>query len=165
MKLLLIDGNSLLFRAFYATSYGDIMRTSKGVYTNAVYAFANMLNKALKTIDPDNPAEMVRLLAYACKAALEHGDEDKMFYGYFNSEEGFNLVKRVLPMARVPLIQTGFLMAEPYEITNEEWDKLRKEAGLSDEKIPEDEFALSDENMTDEEYKALKDFLTGRAAG
>ncbi|MBR0420676.1 MAG: DNA polymerase I [Erysipelotrichaceae bacterium] len=53
MKLLLIDGNSVLFRAFYATSYGNIMKTSKGVYTNAVYAFANMLNKAIKTIRPD----------------------------------------------------------------------------------------------------------------
>ena len=53
MKLLLIDGNSVLFRAFYATSYGNIMKTSKGVYTNAVYAFANMLNKAIKTIKPD----------------------------------------------------------------------------------------------------------------
>ena len=53
MKLLLIDGNSVLFRAFYATSYGNIMKTSKGVYTNAVYAFANMLNKAIETIEPD----------------------------------------------------------------------------------------------------------------
>ena len=53
MKLLLIDGNSVLFRAFYATSYGNIMKTSKGVYTNAIYAFANMLNKAIKTIKPD----------------------------------------------------------------------------------------------------------------
>ena len=53
MKLLLIDGNSVLFRAYYATSYGNIMQTSKGVYTNAVYAFANMLNKALKEIRPD----------------------------------------------------------------------------------------------------------------
>ena len=53
MKLLLIDGNSVLFRAFYATSYGNIMKTSKGVYTNAIYAFANMLNKAIKTIRPD----------------------------------------------------------------------------------------------------------------
>ena len=53
MKLLLIDGNSVLFRGFYATSYGDIMRTSKGVYTNAVYAFANMLNKAIRMISPD----------------------------------------------------------------------------------------------------------------
>ena len=53
MKLLLVDGNSVLFRAFYATCYGNIMKTSKGVYTNAIYAFANMLNKALKQIEPD----------------------------------------------------------------------------------------------------------------
>ena len=53
MKLLLIDGNSVLFRGYYATCYGNIMKTSKGVYTNGVYAFANMINKALKMIQPD----------------------------------------------------------------------------------------------------------------
>lgn len=53
MKLLLIDGNSVLFRGFYATCYGNIMKTSKGIYTNAVYAFANMMNKAIKLISPD----------------------------------------------------------------------------------------------------------------
>ena len=53
MKLLLIDGNSVLFRGFYATCYGNIMKTSKGVYTNAVYAFAHMLDKAIKMIEPD----------------------------------------------------------------------------------------------------------------
>ena len=53
MKLLLIDGNSVLFRGFYATCYGNIMKTSKGVYTNAVYAFANMINKAINMISPD----------------------------------------------------------------------------------------------------------------
>lgn len=53
MKLLLIDGNSLLFRAFYATSYGSIMCTSKGVYTNAIYAFAHMINKAFDMIKPE----------------------------------------------------------------------------------------------------------------
>ena len=53
MKLLLIDGNSVLFRAFYATSFTNMMQTSFGAYTNAVYAFANMLNKALKQIEPD----------------------------------------------------------------------------------------------------------------
>jgi len=52
-KILLIDGNSVLFRGFYATCYGNIMKTSAGVYTNAIYAFANMLNKALKMIEPD----------------------------------------------------------------------------------------------------------------
>ena len=53
MKLLLIDGNSVLFRAFFATSFTNMMQTSFGAYTNAVYAFANMLNKALKLIEPD----------------------------------------------------------------------------------------------------------------
>ena len=53
MKLLLIDGNSVLFRGFYATCYGNIMRTSKGVYTNAVFAFAHMMNSAIKMIEPD----------------------------------------------------------------------------------------------------------------
>ena len=53
MKFLLIDGNSVLFRGYYATCYGNIMKTSKGVYTNGIYAFANMLNKAIKTIEPD----------------------------------------------------------------------------------------------------------------
>ena len=53
-KILLIDGNSVLFRAFYATYYnGEVMKTSFGVHTNAIYAFANMLNKALNLIKPD----------------------------------------------------------------------------------------------------------------
>ena len=53
MKILLIDGNSVIFRAFYATSYTNMMQTSFGAYTNAVYAFANMLNKALAITEPD----------------------------------------------------------------------------------------------------------------
>ncbi len=53
MKMLLIDGNSMLFRAYYATAYGMMMKTSKGEYTNAVFAFANMLNKALKLSSPE----------------------------------------------------------------------------------------------------------------
>ncbi|WP_338990724.1 DNA polymerase I [Spiroplasma endosymbiont of Seladonia tumulorum] len=49
-KVLLIDGNSLLFRAFYATAYnGEMLKSLDGTPTNAVYAFANMLNKILKT--------------------------------------------------------------------------------------------------------------------
>lgn len=51
-RFLIIDGNSMLFRAFYATSYGNIMKTSRGEYTNAIYAFSNMLNKAIMMIKP-----------------------------------------------------------------------------------------------------------------
>lgn len=49
-KIYVIDGNSLLFRAYYATAYGDsaaIMRTKSGLPTNAIFAFANMLSKIL----------------------------------------------------------------------------------------------------------------------
>lgn len=52
-NLLLIDGNSMLFRAYYATVYGRMMKTSNGVPTNAVYGFVTMINKALGMIQPD----------------------------------------------------------------------------------------------------------------
>ena len=48
--LYVIDGNSLLFRAYFATSYGgseSIMRTSGGIPTNAIFAFSNMILKIL----------------------------------------------------------------------------------------------------------------------
>ncbi len=50
--LLLVDGNSMLFRAYYATAYTNMMKTSSGIYTNAVYAFAVMLKKAIATLNP-----------------------------------------------------------------------------------------------------------------
>lgn len=52
-KLMLTDGNSMLFRAYYATAYGKPMTSSKGVPTNAVYGFAMMMQKALETEKPD----------------------------------------------------------------------------------------------------------------
>jgi 5'-3' exonuclease len=43
-KILLIDGMSFLFRAFYASAWtGGIRQTSTGIYTNAVYGFTKML--------------------------------------------------------------------------------------------------------------------------
>lgn len=52
-KMLLVDGNSLLFRAYYATAYGSIMRSKDGTPTNALFALANMLNKVLDNVSPD----------------------------------------------------------------------------------------------------------------
>ena len=56
-KLIIIDGNSLLFRAFYATSFGgpeSIMRTSFNQPTNAIFAFGNMILKILGKLEIDN---------------------------------------------------------------------------------------------------------------
>ena len=52
-KLLLLDGNSMLFRAYYATLYSHRMSTSNGIPTNAVFGFIMMLNKAIEVIGPD----------------------------------------------------------------------------------------------------------------
>lgn len=51
-KAYIIDGNSLLFRAYYATAYGgnEIMRTKDGIPTNAIFSFSNMLNKVLQSL-------------------------------------------------------------------------------------------------------------------
>ena len=47
-KFVLLDGNSIMFRAYYATAYtGNLMKTSNGLYTNAVYGFVNMMNSIL----------------------------------------------------------------------------------------------------------------------
>ena len=53
-KVILVDGNNLLFRSFYATSYsGNIMRNGKGFPTNALYGFINMMNKIIKEESPN----------------------------------------------------------------------------------------------------------------
>ena len=48
-EIKIIDGNSLLFRAYYATAYGGdtLMQTKEGIPTNAIFAFSNMLAKFL----------------------------------------------------------------------------------------------------------------------
>lgn len=53
-KLLLIDGNNMLFKAYHATLYGRMMTTSNGIPTNAIFGFIHMINKALQLIQPDH---------------------------------------------------------------------------------------------------------------
>ena len=54
-KITIIDGNSLLFRAYYATAYPgvEIMRTQDGTPTNAIFAFSSMINKILSGLKND----------------------------------------------------------------------------------------------------------------
>ena len=50
MKLLAIDGNSIINRAFYGIK---LLSTKDGQYTNAVYGFINILNKLCELENPD----------------------------------------------------------------------------------------------------------------
>ncbi len=49
-RIFLVDGNSFVYRAFFATPY---LSNSKGTPTNAIYAFINMMRKLLNEQRPD----------------------------------------------------------------------------------------------------------------
>ena len=53
MKLLAIDGNSLINRAFYGIK---LLTTKDGQYTNAVYGFINILHRLEELEKPDGVA-------------------------------------------------------------------------------------------------------------
>lgn len=63
-ELILIDGNSLLFKAFYASSYtGNYMVNRNGIPTNGVYGFARMVEKIIST----NPKYVIVAFDYGKK--------------------------------------------------------------------------------------------------
>ena len=53
-KVILVDGNNLLFRSYYATAYsGNLMKNSKGFPTNGLFGFVNMMNKIIAEDKPE----------------------------------------------------------------------------------------------------------------
>ena len=52
-KFLIIDGSSLFFRAFYAL---PLLKTKRGLYTNAIYGFVMMVENAIEKINPTHVA-------------------------------------------------------------------------------------------------------------
>ena len=53
-KIILVDGNNLLFRSYYATAYsGNLLKNSKGFPTNALYGFVGMMNKIIHEENPE----------------------------------------------------------------------------------------------------------------
>ncbi|WP_164216795.1 DNA polymerase I [Virgibacillus sp. YIM 98842] len=52
-KLVLIDGNSIIYRAFFAL---PLLNNDKGIYTNAVYGFTTML---LRILEEEKPTHMM----------------------------------------------------------------------------------------------------------
>ena len=52
-KLVVIDGNSILNRAFYGIMGSKMLQTEDGTYTNAVYGFLNIMFKIIDDIKPE----------------------------------------------------------------------------------------------------------------
>lgn len=109
-RAILVDGNNLMFRSYYATAYtGNVMRNSKNFPTNALYGFVSMINKI---INEENPA----YIAVAFDIGKNFRKEKYDFY-----KEGRNAtpddLKLQMPIARKILDAMGikYLELEPYE--------------------------------------------------
>ena len=112
--IILVDGNNLLFRSYYATAYtGNFMKNSKGFPTNALFGFTNMINKI---IDEEKPTRMI--VAFDKGKTFRHDKYD--FYKGGRSETPDEL-KMQFPIAKEML---GYMGIKYYEIDNYEADDI-----------------------------------------
>lgn len=113
-KLILVDGNNLLFRSFYATAYqGVIMKNSKGFPTNALYGFINMMNKIIKE---ENPSYIV--VAFDKGKTFRHDKYESYKAG---RQEIPDELKLQFPKAKEVLVTMGI---KYFEIDNYEADDI-----------------------------------------
>ena len=113
-KIILVDGNNLLFRSFYATAYqGVIMKNSKGFPTNALYGFINMMNKIIKE---ENPSYIV--VAFDKGKTFRHDKYESYKAG---RQEMPDELKVQFPQAKEILKAMGI---KSFEIDNYEADDI-----------------------------------------
>lgn len=113
-KIILVDGNNLLFRSYYATAYtGNFMKNSKGFPTNALFGFTNMMNKI---IEEEKPTYI--MVAFDKGKTFRHNKYD--FYKQGRIETP-NELKLQFPKAKELLNAMGI---KYYEIDNYEADDI-----------------------------------------
>ncbi|HIY11779.1 MAG TPA: DNA polymerase I [Candidatus Anaerofilum excrementigallinarum] len=107
MKLLVLDGNSIVNRAFYGIK---LLTTHDGSYTNAIYGFLNILAKLLADETPDEVA-----IAFDLKApTFRH----KMYDQYKGTRKGMpQELADQLPELKELLAALGFVM-----VSREGWE-------------------------------------------
>ncbi len=107
MKLLVLDGNSIVNRAFYGIK---LLTTHDGSYTNAIYGFLNILAKLLADETPDEVA-----IAFDLKApTFRH----KMYDQYKGTRKGMpQELADQLPALKELLAALGFVM-----VSREGWE-------------------------------------------
>lgn len=104
-KLVLIDGNSILNRAFYGIMGNKMLTTPDGKYTNAVYGFLSILFKVIDDVKPDYMA-----VAFDLKAPTAR---HKLYEGYKATRKGMPnelaeqmpIVKEILELMHITIIE------------------------------------------------------------
>ena len=113
-KIIMVDGNNLLFRSYYATAYnGNFMKNSKGFPTNALFGFTNMINKIILE---EKPTHII--VAFDKGKTFRHELYDNYKDG--RSETPIEL-KQQFPVAKQILEAMGIKW---YEIDNYEADDI-----------------------------------------
>lgn len=126
-KVILVDGNNLMFRSYFATAYtGALMKNSKGQATNALYGFTSMINKIILE---EKPSYMV--VAFDIGKNFRHDKYNDYKAG--RSEMPDDL-KSQMPLARTLLDAMGIkhLELEGYE-ADDIIGTLAREADLDPE--------------------------------
>ncbi len=102
MKLLVLDGNSILNRAFYGIR---LLTTGEGLFTNGIYGFLTMLQKLLGETNPDAVA-----IAFDQKApTFRH----KAYAGYKAQRKGMpEELAQQLPYLKELLSDLGYKLVE-----------------------------------------------------
>ena len=104
-KVVLVDGNNLLFRSYYATAYsGNIMRNSKGFPTNGLYGFVSMINKI---VNEEKPKYM--LVAFDIGKTFRHEKYDDYKGGRSETPDE---LKMQFPVAKEILVAMGIKYLE-----------------------------------------------------
>lgn len=104
-RLILIDGNSILNRAFYGIMGTKMLTTADGKYTNAVYGFFSILFKVMDDLQPEYMA-----VAFDVKAPTAR---HKMYEGYKATRKGMPnelaeqmpIVKDILELMNITIIE------------------------------------------------------------
>ena len=113
-NLILVDGNNLLFRSYYATAYnGNFMKNSKGFPTNALFGFTNMINKI---INEEKPTHII--VAFDKGKTFRHEKYEEYKAGRIQMPDE---LKQQFPLAKELLTHMGITY---YEIDNYEADDI-----------------------------------------
>ena len=104
-KLIVIDGNSIVNRAFYGIMGNKMLQTADGTYTNAVYGFLAIMFKEIEEINPNYIA-----VAFDLKAPTAR---HLMYEGYKATRKGMPeelakqmpILKKVLSSMNIDIIE------------------------------------------------------------
>ena len=104
-KLVLIDGNSIMNRAFYGIMGSKMLTTKDGKYTNAVYGFLAIMFKLLEDVNPE-----YLVVAFDLKAPTAR---HKMYEGYKANRKGMPdelaeqmpIIKEILRAMNIDIVE------------------------------------------------------------